>query len=168
MLNYHPSGDVFHCIYRILLLAHKSKLSSIESDRLRLMDFYFMFPNLLQNLKVPREYLKLKKVFKGIAPPYEEMAAPKRLYFQLEPIQKNAIRSLVAKGYFDHSIYSEKSQVKLVKALPKKILHLFDQDEKVNGDWFLPFVSLFSEIQLSGESGLKLRSSMMEYRYDTT
>lgn len=167
MLNYHPVGDLYHCIYRLLLLTAKSKREELEWDRLRLMDFYFLFPHLLANYTLSQEYRPYKKIFSAIKKPYEETAAPARLYFQLGLIQENAIRSMIAKGYFDRETFITQSLIRPTGAIPEKLAELIKNDPKTSCEWFEPFLHVFLNTPLLGQNGVKSRSGVMEYRYDT-
>lgn len=167
MLNYHPSGDLYHCVYRLFLLKSYVRAEQVEWERLRLMDFYFLFPHLLKTLKVPREYIAYKRTFAAIQDPYEEIGSAKRLFFQLGSIQDNTIRFLVAKGYFERDAFAVEGKIKSTNSPPEVILNAFKLDPKVNADWFDPFMGLFQAIPLNGNDGLKVRTEMMEHRYDS-
>ena len=166
MLNYHPSNDLYHSIYRIFLLTDSLKIEAVEWERLRLMDFYFLFPHLLRDLKMPREYLPYKKIFKLIREPYEEMGSPKRVFYQLGTLQENAIRSLIAKGYFHRDSFTLDARIKIKGPPPAEIIKLIKEEPKVSSDWFAPFVEVFNALSLTGTNGLKDRSEMLEHRYD--
>lgn len=168
MLNYHPVGDSYHCIFRLLLLTHSSNRQELEWDRLRLMDFYFLFPHLLKNLSLPREFFQHKKKFKAIPDPYEEMSSPSRMYFKLAAIQESAVRSIIAKGYYDKELYLSKSLIRKSQPLPTEITRLFELETKHKSDWFEGFLEIFLSTELSSPDGLKSRSGVMEFRYDAT
>jgi hypothetical protein len=168
MLNYHPMGDVYHCIFRLLLLVNASNRHDIEWERLRLMDFYFLFPHFLSHMSVPKEYRSFKKIFADIPKPYEETMAPARLYFQLGLIQENAIRSLIAKQYFDRETFLMASTVRKIVEFPEPIKTIVTNDPRISTSWFQPFLTLFLNTSLTGQSGLKLRTGIMEHRYDAT
>jgi len=168
MLNYHPSGDSYHCIYRLFLLSSLTKGETLEWDRLRLMDFYLLFPHLLKRITIPNHLRQLKQVFIHVPEPFEEIGSPKRLFFQIGTIQKSSVTSLVAKGYFDRDSYVSEMKIVLSKPIPEEIIAQVKADPTIEKDWFKAFLELFSSVELTGGHGLKVRSKMMEHRYDPT
>lgn len=166
MLSYHPSNDLYHCIYRIFLLTRAAKVEAMEWERLRLMDFYFCFPHLLKDFGLPRQYQGYKRVFKSVAEPYEEIGSPRRLFFQIGSLQESAIRSLIAKGYFDRDAFTLNAVAKPKAVAPAEIVTMIESEPKIAAEWFAPFIEVFLAVSLTGKNGLKGRSEMLEHRYD--
>ncbi|WP_425293911.1 ABC-three component system middle component 5 [Mesorhizobium japonicum] len=54
MLVYHPAFDVYHGVFRALLLLENTPTKSMPADTLRIIDLYFVFPYLLADLDFPR------------------------------------------------------------------------------------------------------------------
>lgn len=48
---YHPRNDIYHCCFRIVSILSLSNLSSIELDKLKIIDFYLVFPIFLTDRK---------------------------------------------------------------------------------------------------------------------
>jgi hypothetical protein len=167
MINYHPVGDAYHCCYRLLILTEATKSEVISYDLLRLMDFYFLFPHLLKKISLPNTYKKYRKNFDSIEEPFEVLSSPTRVFYTLSGVQDTAFRSLVARGYFERNAFMEKSEVRLINPLENNITKLFESEGKIKEEWFSAFVEIFLKSEFHGEKGLKARSGLLEYRYDT-
>jgi len=63
------------------------------------LDFYYLFPSQLKNIKPwPSEIQKLKALVTKIPEQFEDLTNPARTFFELEIIQKTATLELIAKG----------------------------------------------------------------------
>lgn len=59
MLVYHPAYDAYHCLFRMMAIMENT--NRLEIDKLKILDFYILFPALLSEVKMPREFIKIKK-----------------------------------------------------------------------------------------------------------
>ena len=108
MLAYHPAFDANHCAYRFIHILISSECDHLEWDKLRLADFYYLFPHLLKAIiPLPKGLSKGRKYFKKIDDPYEKTPNPKRLMFDLRDIQNSTIASLIAKNLIDRDSFSK-------------------------------------------------------------
>lgn len=166
MLIYHPIGDPYHCIYRLLSVLLNLSVQRIEWEKLRILDFYMLFPHLLQDVKLPAELRGARSQLNKIMNPYEVLPSPKRLMFELSKIQDNAVKSLVAKGIVDRTEFVQEIVLLNSFIIPQKLkTHISSQQQK-NEYWYKFLTSNFASIPLMGEKGLKERTGLMEYRYD--
>lgn len=166
MLVYHPVGDPYHCAFRLLSVLLELASPKIEWEKLRILDFYMLFPHLLKEVRVPDELKGAKAQLKEIAPPYETLPSPKRLMFELSKIQDNAVKSLVAKGIIDRGAFVEEMVLLNAFVVPQKLRDHITNHEQRNTFWYKFLVSDFLAIPLLGIKGLKERTGLMEYRYD--
>ena len=60
MLIYNPAYDIYHTMYRILLLSSRI-VNSIEIDKLKILDFYYVYPTELLDIKKPVGFKKYEK-----------------------------------------------------------------------------------------------------------
>jgi hypothetical protein len=60
MLVYHPMYDPYHAAARIAFLVQDCGRAILEWDRARILDFFTLFPHLLQRLKLPKEHVGLR------------------------------------------------------------------------------------------------------------
>jgi hypothetical protein len=50
MLIYHQRNDIFHCAFRLLSILSLTDKNNIELARLKIIDFYIVFPHLVGNI----------------------------------------------------------------------------------------------------------------------
>ena len=85
MLLYHPYKDSNHCIFRMLTIISEIEMS-IELEKLKVLDFYYLFPHFIKDLDSwPRDYLLYKKEAKLIPEPFEKTPNKKKLFFCFPP-----------------------------------------------------------------------------------
>lgn len=167
MLIYHPIHDINHCVYRAIVILEQSQHINIDLELFRIIDFYFLFPHLLKEIKpFPSELSSFRKVIKNIPEPYELINNVKRTMHQLEPIQTTAIQNLLAKNIIDIDLYKEKKVQRTENPLPDNIYKNIHSNNIVKEEWFRMLVNEFPTIVFLGKKGLKARSGLMEYRYD--
>ena len=167
MLIYHPVHDVNHCVYRILIILENSVHEEMDLELYRVQDFYFLFPHLLKYIKpFPSELIAYKKIIKRIPDPFELLKNTKRIMHDLESLQTVAIHSLLAKNILDMDAFKNKRLKRTEAMLPEKILAKISEDESLTENWFKMIVNDFPNINFGGNSGLKKRTGLMEYRYD--
>lgn len=53
MLIYHPAFDNYHCIVRLLKILNNIPIHKYNYDRIRIYDYYFVFPNDLRKASLP-------------------------------------------------------------------------------------------------------------------
>lgn len=166
MLIYNQAYDLYHTIFRMALIS--SKLSkSIEIDKLKILDFYFVYPTELLNIKKPIGFKKYEKFLKPEKNRYDTIRNPKRIFYRMNSIQSQAIRVLVAYGYFENTSFEEGSIKRTEKKLPDEILLKIQEANERNFNIISLLTGPLSEIDLYGHLGLKERTGLIEFRYDT-
>jgi len=100
MIIYHPAYDLNHCAYRFITLLSDIDGNKTEWDTLQLLDFYYVFPHFLSEIRLPKNPIATKNKLKKISGPYETLPNPQRLMFELSALHKETARALVAKGIF--------------------------------------------------------------------
>jgi ABC-3C biological conflict system middle component len=167
MLIYHPIHDINHCIYRVLRFLEISDHASFSWERLRLLDFYSLFPHLLKGIApFPQNLRAYKKIVARIPDTYEVMTNDKRIFYEMMPIQNTAIHNLIARDLINSEHYADhivsRAETKLPELLSKKI----KLDPIGSEDWYLFLVNELPLIDFDGKKGLKSRTDLMEFRYD--
>ncbi|MEW8351131.1 MAG: ABC-three component system middle component 5 [Candidatus Thiodiazotropha taylori] len=169
MLIYHPAYDLNHCVFRVLSLLASSTHKQFDTDLLRLLDFYVLFPHLLKTIKpFPSALKEYSKIIKHIPSSYEAIPNPKRILFDLEDVQNAAFHNLLARGIIDLDAFRSNLVVLNDSALPSNFLDQLTDNELANSDWFPLISDDLPLVGFLGKDGLKKRSSLMEYRYDNT
>ncbi|MBP7541130.1 hypothetical protein HLH14_12420 [Acinetobacter sp. ANC 4282] len=168
MLIYSPAFDLSHCIFRIFFILNTfSENTSIEIDKIRIIDFYLAYPGCINDFKFPEDIQEIKKDFKDLRKEYRDPINHKITFQRISILQKKAISSLLSLGYIDMESYKQglvkRSKKKFTSDIKDKLFYF-----SFYGNHQLPLIIVITllQIELKGENGLKARSSLMEYRYE--
>ena len=165
MLIYHPKNDIYNCMYRFISIAKLLPKEDFSFTRLRIYDFFFLFPHLALDISFPRikGIAQLKKQAHLFQIPYEKLPDKKRLFSEISDYHIQALHILKAKNIFDvnEDILSlgENFVVESVKSL-------FNENVYITNDFFSQLINALEHVDTSGENGLKARTGLMEFRYD--
>ncbi|WP_028284046.1 MULTISPECIES: ABC-three component system middle component 5 [Flavobacteriaceae] len=139
----------------------------IEIDKLRILDFYLAFPSELMDIRSFRGFKKYEKYIKAEKNRYERVIDRKRLFFKMEHIQLSAIKALISYGIFDAEEFKKgnikKSYEKLSESLNSRI-HLANEE---NPNLITLITGPLSSMNLFGHLGLKERTNLIEFKYDS-
>lgn len=164
MIIYHPYKDANHCAYRLLSILSACRMP-ISINYIHLADFYHLFPSQLKNIdKWPRkntaEYNQLHKTPDS----YEHIGNPRKIFFELKTIRTNVLISLLSKKIIE---YTDDHLIKIkLHKLPNSLVEKIKIDEFRKSIEFKIITEKMKDLKLHGESGLKSKSGLMEYRYD--
>ncbi|WP_103893993.1 ABC-three component system middle component 5 [Pseudomonas sp. NFACC36] len=166
MLIYHPAFDAYHCVFRMLLLI--DSLPETEIDMLRLCDFYLVFPSEIERIRLPSTLSHGRKIAKSLSNVYRNPINAMQAFRDMAEIQLSALRSIAASGLIDidcyeHGVVRKRSTTKLPEHIESKISAFFETNREIT-EFILNFLS---KHPLRGLNGLKHRTGLLEYRYDT-
>lgn len=164
MIIYHPYQDINHCIYRLLSILIKMN-EPISINKLRILDFYYLFPSQLKNIdKWPRKNSNNYKLVQNkIKDSYEIILNPKKLFFSMKEIQYTAISNLISLEI----IKNDMEYIVLQKDfLPNSFIKLYDRDPYNHSSIYNLIINEASKLDISGKNGLKRKSGLMEFQYD--
>lgn len=168
MLMYHPAQDANHCVFRALLLLEHTVHEYIDLERYRLLDFYILFPHLLKKINpLPNQLRSYKKILSEIPDSFETMQNTKRVMHELEPLQTAAIHNLLAKQLIDIDSFKAKKLKRTSEEIPHPINLTIRSFELAQKEWFRMVANELPLINFNGDKGLKKRTGLMEFRYDT-
>lgn len=165
MIIYHPRNDIYHCVFRFIQIANMQDLQEFEFTRLRIYDLFFLFPHLIDEVKFPRAkgVVAIKKQAICIPAPYESLPDKKRLFSGMSDYHIQAIQILLANRIFEET----DGKLRLSTGFySTSVANLLDKNQSDKSDFFCKLFNIFNQIDLAGESGLKQRTGLMEYRYD--
>lgn len=167
MLVYHPAFDLYNCVFRMLQLIVHMKHDEVELDRLRIWDFYLTFPREAKTITFPRDLADLKKVFKNPTPnSYEDLVDPKKIFERMKSYQNDALRCIASYGFIENEELANKIIKKTNKEIPAELLialkTLSHERENV-----IKLVTGFWDLPLYGGQGLKSRTGLLDFKYDT-
>jgi hypothetical protein len=165
MLVYHPTFDINHGMFRMLRLLDVNPEHRMKWDMFRILDLYYLFPNLLTNAQLPRAMTKQKRLFGKQDSKYTRVPAPRVFIQHMIGLHESIARSLIGKGFLDTKAFEEKLLQRTGLPLPIELRDAFDGSLDDRGLVYLLAVELAS-IPLSGPGGLKERTGLLEHRYD--
>jgi hypothetical protein len=166
MLTYHPAFDSYHCAYRILLLTTKISSDVIEVERLRIWDFYFVFPHQARNISFPIDLGLFRKTFNFKPNPYEDILDAQRIFERMKPFQVAALKYLAAYGLIDSEQLSDNLIKRTTKPIPRVLLEHMNRLDSQQEAIISLMQSPLNDLSLYGEKGLKYRTKILDYKYD--
>lgn len=171
MIVYNQAFDLYHAIHRLLLFLNRvDEGDSIEIDRIRIWDFYLLFPNQIHNIRLKRDEDELRKFRREFISksknPYDEIPENRKVFEKIRPYQLAAINCLVSYGIIDkEQLLSELISISDKAKVNDYIKFMGEISEKENNIIIL-MTTYFSNIKLTGTDGLKDRTNLIESKYD--
>ena len=165
MLIYHPAFDIYHGVFRFLRLLRELPQSGTELERIRILDFYLLFPPLLRNVRFPAGTAQLKSYFSKLPDLYEQIDDPKALFGRLAPYQQAALDALAARNLIDPGALAEGKVVRTGTIIPLELETVISRRND-NSKEIQFLTGPLSQVSLYGRMGLKNRTDLFEYRYD--
>lgn len=171
MITYNPAFDLYHSIFRIAhIIGRLGEEESIDIDKVRIWDFYLLFPDKVYTITIRRDedYLHdyRSRFLKKENNPYEFKGDNRKLFEWIKPVQVSALGCLVACGIVDKEQY-ENGKVKVCNSEKlnnylQKVGDLTPRERNV-----LSFMGLLSRaMSMTGAYGLKARTKLLESKYD--
>jgi len=166
MLLYHPFFDACHCTFRMLRLLEKIGRIEIEIARLRVWDFYLLFPTALEDAQLPRGSAGIRAIVQKTKSRYEILPDARRAFNRLEPIQSAALAHLAATRLIDADALKEGKAVRTDLLVPEELAKLL-REKNARNDEILEFlVTRFLDVPIFGKGGLRMRTDLFDNRYD--
>lgn len=169
-LTYEPAFDAYHTAYRMFVLSRLLRSDSpLTVPAFRIADFYYAFPFLLQDIKLARKHIWIRGIARQFDNdrPYAHMPDSPLLFDSMEVIQSAAMQTLALNQFFELEAL-ERNYVVVVDAGRSAIDQALELKEPAGRDDLLRAIAtLLWEYPLLGTDGLKARTKLMEYRYDT-
>ena len=172
-LSYSACYDPYNTVFRMLAILESSKTGAMLVDVLRICDFFVCFPIRLSEVKPPNSVPGMRKRCNALirhlpASEFELLPSSDVLFDRMSVIQEAAISAMVANNLAQ---VFEKQSVRTVQIneneLVPKLRNYLDQFLHVNKN-LLEVISLdFPKIPLLGSDGLKARTGLGEFEYDT-
>ncbi|WP_423740513.1 ABC-three component system middle component 5 [Flavobacterium columnare] len=172
MITYNQAFDYYHCIFRIIhLLTHFKRNEYVELDRLRIWDFYLLFPEQVFEIRLKRNESDIKALMKKYIKkknnPYNEVYNNKKVFEKIRPYQMTAINCLASYGIIDKELLKENRVSIISEELLTKYSNNFIQISDKEKNVIAIMTSHFANISMFGPDGLKNRTKLMESKYDS-
>lgn len=167
-LTFQPGFDVYHTEFRMLRFLQYVDGKIMNVDQVRILDFYLLYFFRLSVVRLQRSHSGIKRLAKTMdVPRYQIQPDDRVLFLRMSPIQSAAIQSLSRNGYLSSESFEVGEIKRTNKALPEDLdsrIRLINQEES---EILEALKTLMLEYPLLGEGGLKERTGLMEYRYDS-
>lgn len=168
-LTYNAAFDSYHTIFRIF----RSRLSVLTGDdyaleTVRIVDFFLMFPYKLQNFSFKTEHLHFRAISKKFErlKPYGDQPIDWTIFSRMEEIQRASLSTLSEEGFIEADAFLD-GRVKFSdKEIPSSLFPRLEKLAEEDKDFLDALRTLVSDYSLTGASGLKRRSGLLEHRYD--
>ncbi len=166
MILYHQSRDSFHCCFRIACILSDSKIHRMEFDKVRILDFYSVFPHFGVKFKFPKHLRHARKAFQQAPEQYERISSPTRVFSSMSDIQLQSVRSMIGIGLISSEPFTSGGIVTATDKATNIFKKLSEENSEKKTPWFQAIVQDLTMVELLGEDGLKARSGLMEHHYD--
>jgi hypothetical protein len=167
MLIYHPAFDPYHCVFRGMRLLDAISGLEIEIDGFRIADFYILFPALIENMRLPRDLLKWRSHFSAMKNPYHFSGDQKLVFERMREFQLMALRAMSHNRIIDETKLQKEYVIRGEKPFPEFLGKLVKKANEQESGLMNFICDLFNQIPLRGKDGLKARSGLLEYKYDS-
>lgn len=171
MIIYHQAFDLYHTVYRMIqLLGYFKKGEYIEIDRLRIWDYYLLFPNKISHIRLKREEFDIKNLINRLiikeVNPYEEVIDDRKMFEKIKPYQMTAIKSLASYGIVNKDYLSVNRITTISFDVLESYMAKLEKLSVPEENTVKLLTSHFYQMSLYGDYGLKSRTNLLESRYD--
>ncbi len=166
MLIYNQAYDLYHTMFRILQIMEKTN-ETMEVDKLRILDFYLAFPSELMEIKRFKGFKKYEKFIRAEKNNYERVIDRKRLFFKMEHIQLSAMKALISYGIIDAKEFKNGKIKKTYDKLSDSLLTRVNLANEENPNLITLITGRLASMNLFGHLGLKERTNLIEFKYDS-
>ncbi|MEE2943811.1 MAG: ABC-three component system middle component 5 [Pseudomonadota bacterium] len=169
-LTYNEAFDPYHAAFRFIRLWKGCQLTGkTHFDMLRILDFYLLFPFRLQNMSFfasDRSWRRVSKSYESLKP-YGELPDDVSIFSRMEPFQRAAVSSLVKADILSSDAWHS-NQIEFLEAkVPTQLEARCAELNASMNDMVQILCELRDRYPLLGHNGLKDRTGLMEFRYDS-
>lgn len=171
MIVYNQAFDLYHTIFRFLQFLNRFDNGSlIETERLRIWDFYLLFPSKIHQIRLKQtesDIRKLRKQFiKDSNNPYEKIPEERKIFEKLKPYQLAALNCIASYGIIDKGLLNQQRISIINKEILGQFVGNFEELSPKERNVISLMTSHFNQIPLFGSDGLKNRTNLLESKYD--
>ena len=170
MITYQPAFDPYHAAFRLLRLRDSvAKCDPIERDRLRILDFFVSFPFLLEGVRFrpeDRSFRTVAKSYRHLVP-FADLPEATLLFEYMELPHRTAVESLVRLEWMMPDEETGRISFNDELTIQAPLAVRVDEINREQSDLMNVLETLACEYEFLGADGLKGRTGLMEYRYDT-
>ena len=171
MIIYNQALDMYHTVFRFLQILNRFDVESqIEVDRLRMWDFYLLFPNKIHAIRLKQNESDVRKLMKEyvrkIENPYEKITEDRKIFEKIKPYQLAALNCIASYGIIDKSVLNQQRILITNKNLLSEFANNFGDLPATERNIVSLMTSHFFKMSMFGKDGLKQRTNLIESKYD--
>jgi hypothetical protein len=171
MRMYNQAFDLYHTIFRIFQFLNRFNSDDlIEVDRLRIWDFYLLFPNKIHEVKLKKEEGDIRKLRNNYISkkdnPYEAVYENRKVFEKIKPYQRAALNCIASYGIINKEMLQQNRIVIINKDVLNKYISELGELSPKEKNIISLLTSHFYLMSLYGTDGLKDRTNLMESKYD--
>lgn len=171
MIVYNQALDLYHTIYRFLQFLNRFESDAlIEVERLRIWDFYLLFPGKVHDIRLKQNESDIRKIRKefirDVNNPYERISEDRKIFEKIKPYQLAALNCIASYGIIDKSLLNQQRISIVQKETLNEFVNKFEKLSAKENNVISLMTSHFFQISLFGPDGLKNRTNLMESKYD--
>lgn len=171
MIVYNQAFDLYHTIFRILQFLNRFDNGVlIEIERLRIWDFYLLFPSKIHDIRLKQNEADIRKIRKTFIKdsnnPYEKITEERKIFEKIKPYQLAALNCIASYGIIDKSLLNQQRISILNMEILKQFINKFEDLSIKEKNVISLMTSHFNQVSLYGTDGLKSRTNLMESKYD--
>lgn len=171
MIVYQKCFDLYHTVFRIMkLLAHYKGDGLIEIDRLRVWDYYLLYPNKMKKIRLKSNEKDIRTYIKNYIlrdeNPYEMVLNDRKMFEKIKPYQMTAIKCLASYDIINKDFLSENRITNISSEILDKYATGFKDMTIAEENAIALLTSHFYQVPLFGKDGLKSRTGLLESKYD--
>ncbi|MBZ9629802.1 hypothetical protein LB465_03340 [Salegentibacter sp. LM13S] len=142
----------------------------IEIERIRIWDFYFLFPSKIHEIRLKQSESDIrvlrKQFIKDSKNPYEEIFENRKIFEKIKPYQLAALNCIASYGIIDKSFLDQQRISIINKEILTEFVNNFEELPAKEKNVISLMTSHFNQISLFGTDGLKSRTNLLESKYD--
>lgn len=171
MIVYNQAFDLYHTIFRFLQFLNRFDYGSlIEVERLRIWDFYFLFPSKIHEIRLKQNESDIRKLRKDFIRdsknPYETISEDRKIFEKIKPYQLAALNCIASYGIIDKALLNQQRISIVNKDILNDFVNSFEELSAKERNIISLMTSHFYQVSLFGTDGLKSRTNLMESKYD--
>jgi hypothetical protein len=169
-LTYNEAFDPYHTAFRFIRLNLACQLHKrMPFEMLRILDFYLLFPFRLQDIRLHSEDRGWRKISRtyGDRAPYGAMPEDSSIFARMELFQRAAAASLVHSGHLSAEAWETDEIEFVTRELPTALVARCVVLNERMADVMNILCQIKARYALGGRDGLKDRTGLLEYRYDS-
>lgn len=171
MIVYNQALDLYHTIFRLLHYLNKFENNDVlEIERVRIWDFYLLFPSEIHNIRLKQNESDIRKIRKEFIKdsnnPYERITGNRKIFEKIKPFQLSALNCIASYGIIDKALLNQQRILIINKEILVDFVDKFQELTPKEKNVIALMTAHFNQVSLFGTDGLKNRTNLIESKYD--